>query len=107
MSWATEVMQGHPDPQPYLAGVYALLGQHDQAAMVLLKEIRRSRRPERRVKLHWQLADVYAEAGDSARVRSCLAAALEAAAGTPLAGAAQTRLDELESDVMTDGQVKR
>ncbi len=89
-------MRDNPDPQAYLAGIHSLLGQHKQAQQILEREIAGNTNATRAVTLRWQLADVCERAGDSVRAHQILEEAATAAKETPMAPAAERRLDTVK-----------
>jgi tetratricopeptide (TPR) repeat protein len=92
LAWVREAMRGNPDPPAYLAAVQSGLGQWSTARDILEKELAANTNTVRAVTLRWQLADVCAEQGDSAKTRKLLKEAADAAKGTPLEPAALKRL---------------
>lgn len=93
LAWAHKVMTGRPDPEAYLAGVFAQLGQWKEAELLLCNTVRDVTDPQRRVSLHWQLADVYEHQGRREAALQALSAASEAAQGSSLKSAASARLE--------------
>jgi len=77
LEWAEKVMEKHPDPPAYLAGVHAMCGDYKKARHILEKEIAAARHSRRRVVLHWQLADVYEKEGDLDGAERTLSSAVE------------------------------
>lgn len=92
LTWARMVMERNPDPQAYLAGVFAMCGQPKKAKAILGKEIRSVRLPRRKVTLHWQLADILEKEGNLSGAEDALMVAADAARGTPEARAATRRI---------------
>jgi tetratricopeptide (TPR) repeat protein len=88
-------MTGRPDPEAYLAGVLEQLGQWKEAELLLRNTVRDVTDPQRRVSLHWQLADVYEHQGRREDALQSLSAAREAAQGSSLQSAAAARLETL------------
>jgi tetratricopeptide (TPR) repeat protein len=93
LAWANEVMRDNPDPQAYLAGVYARLGQWQAAREILEREIAGTTNATRAVTLRWQLAEVWEKAGNAAEARMALTEAAKVAKGTAMESAAQRQLD--------------
>lgn len=90
-------MASNPDPQAYLAGIHALLGDFAQARSIIERELAADPAPPRRLTLLWQLADVCERQGDLKAAESALGAALTACAGTPDEPAARRRLDRFRA----------
>ena len=95
LTWAHEVMLDNPDPQAYLAGVHARLGQFERAQEILEKEIASNTNTTRAVTLRWQLAEVFEEMGNTINTRKILNEAVTAAKGTPMESVARQRLKGL------------
>jgi len=95
MAWAREVMRDNPDPQAYLAGVQARLGQTLEAQETLEREIARNTNTTRAVTLRWQLAEVFEKQGNLDRAREVLNQAAGMAKGTPIEATTQRRLKAL------------
>ena len=74
-------MEKNPDPQAYLAGVYALLGRLDEARSILDAEIAAATNAQRKVTLFWQMADVCEKTGDLAGADKALNEAAKTSAG--------------------------
>ncbi len=55
LAWAQQVMTNTPDPQAYLAGVYAAIGSHREARALLEHELARSNSATRAAALKLQL----------------------------------------------------
>jgi regulator of sirC expression with transglutaminase-like and TPR domain len=55
LEWARQVMTNTPDPQAYLAGVYAAIGSHREARALLEHELARSNSATRAAMLKLQL----------------------------------------------------
>ncbi len=91
MTWTREVMKTNPDPQAYLAGVYARIGMTKEARAILAEEIKKAREPRRKMLLNWQLADASEKAGDIEAARAALADAAKSVESSPDAPAAQKR----------------
>ena len=89
-------MQNNPDPQAYLAGVHARLGQLKLAQEILEREIAGNTNAARAVTLRWQLAEVCEKMGDSMKARKFLDEAAVDAKGTPMGPAAQKRLNAMK-----------
>lgn len=93
---ARETMKSLPDPQAYLASVYVLVGGYPEARAILDKELATEQTARRKVALNWQLAEMCEKTGDAAGVKAALAAAAEAAKGTPDEPAAKRQVDAME-----------
>jgi len=96
LAWARELMRDNPDPQAYLAGVHARLGQPQEAWDILEREIAHNTNTTRAVTLRWQLADLYAQQGDADKARGVLNQAAGMAKGAPMEATTQRRLRALE-----------
>lgn len=94
LEWAEAVMKTNPDPQAYLAGVQAMLGDWTAARALLEQEIQKSGEARRKLTLLWQLADVLDRQGDRAEARKRLETAVAMAQGTPDEPAARARLEQ-------------
>lgn len=92
LTWARVVMEENPDPQAYLAGVYAMLGQFKEARAILEPEIAVCTEPHRKTTLCWQMADVCENSGDPAGAETALNAAAQASKGLPESSTAERRL---------------
>ena len=92
IEWARQVMLTHPDPQAYLAGVYARVGEHRAALDILEKELAATNAPAREIALCWQAADVYEMTHQPQAAHHWLEKASEAARGQPEEQAARARL---------------
>ena len=93
LHWASEVMKDHPDPQPYLAGVYPMLADYDGASQILVKEIAGAIELRRKLTLRWQLADVYEKHGRPDSEEELLKETVDLAEGSPDEKVAGKRLD--------------
>jgi tetratricopeptide (TPR) repeat protein len=98
LAWACEVMRNNPDPQAYLAAVQARLGQSREAQQTLEREIARNTNTTRAMTLRWQLAEVYAQQGNSDKARAVLNQAATMAKGTEMEATAQRRLKTLKEE---------
>jgi tetratricopeptide (TPR) repeat protein len=96
LAWAHEVMRENPDPQAYLAGVHARLGEWKEARETLEREIAGNTNATRAVTLRWQLAEQWERQGDTAKASKALTDAAAAAKGTLMESAAQQRLNALK-----------
>ena len=94
LQWAEVVMERNPDPQAYLAGVYSMVGKHEEARAILEVEIPKAKRLHRKVTLHWQLADVYEVEGNAKKAEELLASAVELVKGRKEESAANRRLEK-------------
>lgn len=79
LAWAEKVIEKHPDPQAYLAGVHAMCGDYKKAAQILDKEIAGAKQARRQITLRWQLADVHEKAGKLDEAEKVLRTAAEIA----------------------------
>jgi predicted Zn-dependent protease len=95
LTWARVVMEKNPDPQAYLAGVYAMLGQFKEARAILEPEIATATNAHRKVTLCWQMADVCEASGDIAGAEKALNEAVKASSGLPEAYTSEQRLRAL------------
>jgi len=93
MEWAESVARNHPDPQAYMAGVHALLGNYDAARSILFQELARAKIPRRRLTLRWQLAELYLQFGRPHAAERALEAAVKAAEEAADKAAARRRLE--------------
>jgi tetratricopeptide (TPR) repeat protein len=93
LTWARVVMEKNPDPQAYLAGVYAMLGQFADARTILEPEIAAATNAQREVTLCWQAADVCEADGDIAEARKFLRQAADLSVGGPYETTARKRLE--------------
>ncbi len=57
LSWARRVASRHPQPAAYLAGIYAQLEQHRDAALLLCQALQKKPDSQQRFTLLWQLAE--------------------------------------------------
>ncbi|WP_136077597.1 tetratricopeptide repeat protein [Pontiella desulfatans] len=97
LKWAKSVIEDHPDPQAYMAGVYAMLGECSKAINILEKEIAKTKDPDRTLTLYWQLANVHEQNNDPEKTEKALSAAVFAAKGTRLEATAQRQLDRFRN----------
>jgi len=99
LRWARQAMVGNPEPQAYLAGIYAELGDSDRAIAILREEIARQAEPGRAlITLHWQLAELYEQRGNTMEAERVLQNALELARGRPEEKATRTRLEQIQAN---------
>lgn len=96
LRWAASVAQRHPQPDAYMAGVYARLGQWQDAERMLIQASRRETAPARRIPLLWQLADAQEKQGDSASAQATLTRAIREAASPEQKATAEQRLNALQ-----------
>ena len=82
LRWAHVVMEWNPEPQAYLAGVYTLLGNLDEARNILEQQLTERKEPRQKLTLSWQLADVYEKLGDIPSVEKTLLESVESVAGS-------------------------
>jgi tetratricopeptide (TPR) repeat protein len=94
LRWAKVVIEQHPDPQAYLAGVYGMLDKWAEAAAILEGELAKGGEPRRRLVLLWQLADLHEQSGAPDKAAAALTRAVETVRGTPDEAPAQRRLDQ-------------
>jgi len=83
LKWAEAVMEWNPDPQAYLAGVHAMLGNYGEAREILANELAEVGQSRRRLTLQWQLADVYEKEGNTDKAERILKAAADSVKGKP------------------------
>jgi hypothetical protein len=102
LAWARKAMASRPDPEAYLAGVFAKLGQLKESELLLRETLRGDLASARRVPLLWQLAEVSERQGDGAAAVAALETARDAAAGTPQQAAAAARLEALRERTASD-----
>ena len=96
LTWAREVMRDNPDPQAYLAGVHARLGNWTVAERILEKEIAANTNVTRAVTLRWQLAEAYEKEGNRAKASKVLNEAAGLARGTSMEATTQRRLKAVQ-----------
>ena len=82
LKWAHVVMERNPDPKAYLAGVYTLLGNLDEARKILEQQLAEQKEPRQKLTLSWQLADVYEKVGDIPAAEKTLLESVESVTGT-------------------------
>ena len=82
LSWAHVVMERNPEPQAYLAGVYALLGNLGDAQNILEHQLAERKEPLQKLTLSWQLADVYEKQNNIHAAEKTLLESVESVAGT-------------------------
>jgi len=92
LRWAVRVARRHPQPDAYLSGVYARLGQWKESELLLRKALADERAPDRRVPLLWQLADAQERQGELEAARLTLARAVDEAGSAALKTTARQRL---------------
>jgi len=84
LSWATRVARRHPAPKAYLAGVYARLGQHKEAELMLRQAICNTPAAAQRVPLQWQLAEAQEHQGEEKAAEATLEQAYSSAKNNDL-----------------------
>jgi hypothetical protein len=99
LAWAHEVMRENPDPQAYLAGVHARLGEWKEAREILEHEIAGNTNAIRAVTLRWQLAELWERQGNTTKASKALTEAADAAKGTQMESAARQRLNASKKPV--------
>ena len=97
LRWARQVAARHPDPQSYLAGIYALAGYYTDAAALLRKELAGESSVSRRIAVHLQLADVYERQGEDAEAGVELRSAAALARGRQEATVIERRIESLRN----------
>lgn len=103
LAWAARAARHRPDPQAYLAGVHAALGQTREAELLLRNALRNARDPARRATLLWQLAETQTRLGDRDGARATLRRARELPLQPPLQATADRLLDALQRLPDDDG----
>jgi tetratricopeptide (TPR) repeat protein len=96
LAWARRVARRHPDPQAYLAGVYARLGQWKEAELLLRQALVSAQAPSKRQPLLWQLADAQEGQGDAAAARITLSEACQTVQDEALRKTSTQRLAALQ-----------
>ncbi len=102
LDWARAVSADMPEPQAYMAGVYAQLGGYNEARSILNREIETVQNVNRKVALLWQMADLCNRTGDVKGAHRALETAVEISAGHPEFATAKRRLSVFESRHSTD-----
>lgn len=97
LAWAHVVLQTHPAPKAYLAGVQSRLGHPDEANVLLREALHTARHAVQRVPLLWQRADVAIQLNDPAAARGYLTQAVREAGNAPMASTAAQRLAHFEA----------
>ncbi len=97
LAWTQRVMASHPEPEAYLAGVLARVGQPVEARLVLRRALRQAAGPSARQRLYWQLADLELADGATNAAVAALGAALGEAASPADQTAARARLEALRA----------
>ena len=101
LAWARRAALRRPDPQAYLAGVHARLGQWKEAELLLRQTLAATREPSKRQPLLWQLADAQEGQGDAAAARATLSEACRTAQGEAFREASDRRLAALQQRLET------
>lgn len=102
LAWARKVAPGRPDPQAYLAGVYAGLGQWKDAEMLLRQAVAAASGCEKLTPLLWQLADVQERQGETGAALATLAAACSDTRDESLRKTSLARLAQLQERQRTE-----
>lgn len=97
LAWARKIAPGRPDPQAYLAGVYAALGQFKEAEMLLRQTLAAAENEHQRLPLLWQLADVQEQQGDCSAALATLNAACSDIGSDMLLKTSRERLSRLQA----------
>lgn len=97
LAWARKVAPGRPDPQAYLAGVYAGLGQLKDAEMLLRQAVAATSGCDKLTPLLWQLADVQERQGETGTALATLAAACSDTRNESLRKTSLARLAQLQA----------
>jgi len=95
LSWATRIARRHPAPKAYLAGVYARMGQHKEAELMLRQAIRNTPAAAQRVPLQWQLAEAQEHLGEEETAKATLEKACRATENNDLRKTSAQRLTAL------------
>jgi tetratricopeptide (TPR) repeat protein len=93
IEWAKEVMKTSPDPQAYLAGIHAMLGNYPEAIRIVDEEIVREKDARRGIMLRWQLAELCNKTGDVKKAEKLLREGVELSKGRQEEADARKRLD--------------
>ena len=101
LSWAGRVARRHPDPQAYLAGVHARLGQWKEAEILLRRALSATDEPRKRLLLLWQLADAQEGQGDGVAARETLSGACDTTRDEALRKTSSQRLAALQQRLKT------
>lgn len=96
LAWAKRAAARTPEPQAYLAGVYARLHQWKESEL-LLRHALVAAPPERRLPLLWQLAEAQEGLGDVDAAQATLAQARDSAQDEALRKTTSLRLAALQS----------
>jgi len=94
VEWAEEVMKVHPDPQAFLAGIQSTLGNYEEAAKILRKQLDVAPSRQRRMIVLWQLGEVYDRQGKAGDARKAFEQAVREATNDAERNAAQKRLEK-------------
>lgn len=97
LAWARKLAHDRPDPQAYLAGVHAGLGQLKEAEMLLRQTIAATAESDKLPPLRWQLADVQERQGDTGAALATLAAACSDTRNDPLLQTSRKRLAQMRA----------
>ena len=95
LAWAKRVASRSPEPQAYLAGVYARLRQWKESELILRRALAAAP-SERRLPLLWQLAEAQEGQGDVEAALATLAQARDAVQDAALRETASLRLAALQ-----------
>ncbi|MDD4101394.1 MAG: hypothetical protein PHU80_02020 [Kiritimatiellae bacterium] len=97
LAWARKAAPGRPDPQAYLACVYASLGQFKEAEMILRQAVTATSDCEKLLPLLWQMADVQEKQGDYSAALATLNAACTANRNESMHKTSLARLPQLQA----------
>lgn len=106
LAWARKAAAGRPDPQAYLAGVYAGLGQLKEAEILLRQTISHTADTEKLTPLLWQLADVQERQGETAAALATLASACARSLHPGQKSTSRQRLVVLQERLKAEAAVK-
>ncbi len=93
MARARAQMARTPDPQAYLAGVYARLNRVPEAVALVERELSGETNPVRRFALRAQLVRLHEQAGDTQAALETARAGHQEVVGTPMESAARRAWD--------------
>lgn len=101
LAWARRAARRHPDPQAYLAGVHARLGQWKEAELLLRQVLITTHEPRKRQPLLWQLADAQEGQGDAVAAQATLSEACQSVQDEVLKKTSAQRLAALQQRLTT------
>jgi len=96
LAWAKRVSARSPDPQAYLAGVYARLRQWKESELLLRRALAAANNPQRRIPLLWQLAEAQEGQGEGDAAQTTLAEARDATQDPAFRSTSSQRLAALQ-----------